>query len=253
MCVPWRDGGRSTISNIVRVVSEMLRNDQDVSVASAALSTLCVLDAFVTPRAPPLLVPIRDSIDGSGNHSIGLTASALIVGMNDTKMEMKSTKTAAEERRVAKSERKASKITKKEADKSETHVQSSLNETIVESNADLVRDAVEGLVPDAVEGIAGDALADTSMEIEGQHVAIAAAAEFEHTIGQQDEPKSEEVVGAPMSENRSDLQASAKYDNTEAFDSKQTTENSDDESDDSMDDFPAIVDEGPDDEDRLNN
>ena len=250
MCVPWRDGGRSTISNIVRVVSEMLRNDQDVSVASAALSTLCVLDAFVTPRAPPLLVPIRDSIDGSGNHSIGLTASALIVSMNDTKMEMKSTKTAAEERRVAKSERKASKITKKEADKSETHVQSSLNETIVERNADLVRDAVEGLVPDAVEGITGDASADT---INGRRVAIAAAATFEHTIVQQDEPKNEAVVGTPMSESRSELQSSAKYDHTDTMESKQTTENSDDESDDSMDDFPAIVDEGPDDEDRLNN
>jgi hypothetical protein len=256
MCAPWRDGARSTISNIVRTVSEMLRNDPDVSVASMALSTLCVLDAFTTPRAPPLLVPIRDSIDGSGNHSISLTASSLIVGMNDTKLEMQSTKLAAEERRVTKSERKASKITKKEAEKSETHVQSSLNEKIVESGADLVRDAVEGLVPDVMEGITGDAAADSMMDIEGQHVAIAAAAKFEHTIVQQNEPKSEEVVGAPMSENRSDLQQSAKYDNTDAIYSNHTntTENSDDEaSDDSMEDFPAIVDEGPDDEDRINN
>ena len=248
MCAPWRDGARSTISNIVRTVSEMLRNDPDVSVASMALSTLCVLDAFTTPRAPPLLVPIRDSIDGSGNHSISLTASSLIVGMNDTKLEMQSTKLAAEERRVTKSERKASKITKKEAEKSETHVQSSLNEKIVESGADLVRDAVEGLVPDAVGGIMGDASADTMMDIEGQHDAIAAAAAFEH------EPKNEAVVGTQMSESRSELQSSAKYENTDAIDSKQTTENSDDEaSDDSMEDFPAIVDEGPDDEDRLNN
>jgi hypothetical protein len=248
MCVPWRDGARSTISIIVRAGSEMLRNDPDVSVASVALSTLCVLDAFTTPRAPPLLVPIRDSIDGSGNHSISLTASSLIVGMNDTKLEMQSTKLAAEERRVTKSERKTSKITKKEADNSETHVHSSLNEEIVESGADLVRDAVEGLVPDAVGGIMGDASADTMMDIEGQHDAIAAAAAFEH------EPKNEAVVGTQMSESRSELQSSAKYENTDAIDSKQTTENSDDEaSDDSMEDFPAIVDEGPDDEDRLNN
>eukprot|EP00984_Skeletonema_dohrnii_P036325 scaffold37180_cov150-Skeletonema_dohrnii-CCMP3373.AAC.1 len=39
--VPWGDGGRSTINEIVRKVSLLLKNDADVTVASMALSTLC--------------------------------------------------------------------------------------------------------------------------------------------------------------------------------------------------------------------
>ena len=248
MCVPWQDGGRSTLSNIVRTVSEMLRNDPDISVASAALSTLCVVDAFVTPRAPPILVPIRGSIDESGSHGTSLTASTMIANMNDSKSEIMASKIATEERRVAKSERKASKIAKKDAVKSETDVQSNLNENIADPGSKNVRESVEDY--------SGEELADITVDINpdvSRHdVAISAVDALENNIVKEDERMTDQVAEVPTSESQIDLPQSASDDNCDAMDPSRFAENSDDESsDESMADFPTIVDEGPDDEDII--
>mmetsp|Transcript_21267 Transcript_21267/g.43792 ORF Transcript_21267/g.43792 Transcript_21267/m.43792 type:complete len:788 (-) Transcript_21267:29-2392(-) len=86
VCVPWGDGGRSTIDGIVRSVCTMLRNDPDMSVATVALSTLCAFDALVTPRSPPILVPVRDTMaDNSASINRGLSASEMMRGINDAK------------------------------------------------------------------------------------------------------------------------------------------------------------------------
>jgi hypothetical protein len=239
MCVPWQDGGRSTLSNIVRTVSEMLRNDPDISVASAALSTLCVVDAFVTPRAPPILVPIRGS--ESGSHGTSLTASTMIANMNVSKSEIMASKIAAEERRVAKSERKASKIAKKDAVKLETNVQPNLNENIADLESKNVRESVEDY--------SGEELADISVDINPdvsrRDVAISALDALENNVVKEDERLSEHVAEVPTSESQIDLPQSASEDNCDAMDSD------DEASDESMADFPTIVDEGPDDEDII--
>ena len=249
MCVPWQDGGRSTLSNIVRTVSEMLRNDPDVSVASAALSTLCVFDAFATPRAPPILVPIRGSIDESGSRGTSLTASTMIASMNDSKSEIMASKIAAEERRVAKSERKASKIAKKDAVKSETIVQTNLNENIVGPESEIVGESVEN----NTEEVLVNTTMDIDPDVSRDDVAISAVDAFENNFVKQDERKTEEENEVPMSESRIDFQMSARDENCDAMDPSQLAENSDDEaSDDSMDELPTIFDEGPDDEDKIN-
>ena len=103
VCVPWGDGGRSTISGVVRAVSTMLRNDPDASVSSTALSTLCVFDAFTTPRAPPILIPTRISTNDTptvnSSSRSSMTASSLIQGMHESKLEMISSKEAKEEKK----------------------------------------------------------------------------------------------------------------------------------------------------------
>ncbi len=248
MCVPWQDGGRSTLSNIVRTVSEMLRNDPDVSVASAALSTLCVVDAFATPRAPPMLVPIRGSIDESGSHGTSVTASTMIASMNDSKSEIMASKIAAEDRRVAKSERKP-KIAKKDAVKSELNIQYNLNENTADPVSEIIRESVEyytGVV-------LADTIVDINPDVSHRDVAISAVDALENNVAKQDERKTEQVAEVPMSESKMELPQSASNDNYDAMDPSQLAENSDDEaSDESMADFPTIVYEGPDDEDRIN-
>ncbi|KAL7543410.1 hypothetical protein ACHAXR_012694, partial [Thalassiosira sp. AJA248-18] len=112
ICVPWGDGGRSNVTEIVRTVSSMLRNDPDLSVASTALSTLCACDAFTTPRAPPILIPTRGSVEGTANSGSGFTASSLLQGMAESKMEMLASNEAKEERRAKKSDKKSSKKAK---------------------------------------------------------------------------------------------------------------------------------------------
>ena len=112
VCVPWGDGGRSSITNVLRTVCTMLRSDSDTSVASTALSTLCACDAFTTPRAPPLLIPTRDSM----NNAPHMTASSMLQGMKDSKQEMLASKEAKEERKK-KLDKKSSK--KKKAKKEE--------------------------------------------------------------------------------------------------------------------------------------
>jgi len=121
-CVPWGDGGCSTVAQIVRTVSNMLRADADLSVASMALSTLCALDALATPRAPPILIPTRGAtatLDrGMANDTSGMTASSLLQGMKETKdtieeqKQKESSKKKESNKRAKKKEVKAKVETK---------------------------------------------------------------------------------------------------------------------------------------------
>lgn len=266
VCVPWQDGGRSTTSNIVRTVSEMLRNDPDVSVASTALSSLCVFDAFATPRAPPMLVPTRGSMDERGCHGTSLTASSLIVSMNESKWGMMISKDAANERRINKSDKRSSKIAKEETDKPEIVVQLNLSGGIVDGVAGTVQEAAEENIGNkAFESL--NCSTDTDPNVE-EPSAISAATAFQNHTVQQVEQQNDEVgevtmsecrrdskkqiegvVEVTMSECQRDSQKGVRDDHCDA----NAKTNYDESSDDSMDDFPEIVDEDPDEEDRINN
>ena len=121
VCVPWGDGERSSITNVLRTVCTMLRSDFDTSVASTALSTLCACDAFTTPRAPPLLIPTRDSM----NNASHMTASSMLQGMKDSKQEMLASEEAKEERKK-KLDKKSTKKKKAKKEEAATNDDSTL-------------------------------------------------------------------------------------------------------------------------------
>eukprot|EP00956_Cyclotella_meneghiniana_P018062 scaffold29852_cov87-Cyclotella_meneghiniana.AAC.2 len=85
VCMPWGDGGRGTLLEIVRTVASMLRSDCDVSVVSTSLSVMCALDSVVTPRAPALLIPSRETVSDCANT---LSASDITKGIEAAAIEM---------------------------------------------------------------------------------------------------------------------------------------------------------------------
>lgn len=228
----------------------MLRRDPDVSIASAALSTLCVFDAFATPRAPPMQIITRVGCAGeTTGDARGLTASGLMHGISESRKEIAASKEAQEERRTTRIDKKSNKRAKigkakkdamnadaesqsdtKRADQGEAsaYSESKINITPVENNN---QTATEDVCCFVTQSLPSDAI-DTAEEIMVED----GTCEL-HTVRQNiisDQRRN------GMNESNEDGRAEEK---------EQAVEEED--SDDSMDDFPDIVDEDPDDEDKL--
>ena len=253
-CVPWGDGGRSTISDVVRTVSTMLRRDPDVSVASAALSTLCVFDAFTTPRAPPILIPTRGGCVGETASDGGaLTASALMRGMSKSRMEIAASKEAQEERRATKSDRKVNKKARREA--MDVATQSDLDsKRIIQSNPHI---AEETNVVDGVIAVANESSESEIISTPGRDCAISVVRN-EHAFVTQSPPRNsintEEMVEDVSNDHLNDPQTTVSDRHSEGMYASTVDVHADkkddgNEEEDSMDDFPDIVDEDPDEED----
>ena len=242
MCVPWGDGGRSTISGVVRTVSTMLRNDPDTSVSSTALSTLCVFDAFTTPRAPPILIPTRISTNDTptvnSSSRSSMTASSLIQGMNESKLEMISSKEAKEEKRAKKTEKKSSskRVKKKTSDESKME----MNEAQRDRKEKNAKEKLEISVKSQME---------SSHEIDNRQritstVDTAANEDLNREENNRTKVELHSMRGAQDGTQADDVVM-------ENVNTKKADEEHDDEDSEGSlgEDFPDIVDEGPDEED----
>ena len=241
MCVPWGDGGRSTISGVVRKVSTMLRNDPDTSVSSTALSTLCVFDAFTTPRAPPILIPTRISTNDTptvnSSSRSSMTASSLIQGMNESKLEMISSKEAKEEKRAKKTDKKSSsKRAKNKKDESKMKMNEAQRDR-KEKNAEEkleIKSQMESSKIDPSSTVDTSAANENLNRKENNRTKV----EVHSMRGAQDGTQADDVVMemSPSSINVDTKKADEEHDD-------------DEDSEGSLGDFPDIVDEGPDEED----
>lgn len=259
-CVPWGDGGRSTISDVVRTVSTMLRRDPDVSVASAALSTLCVFDAFATPRAPPILIPTRGGCVGETASDGGaLTASALMRGISKSRVEIAASTEAQEERRATKIDKKVNKKARREAIDVATQAELD-SKRIIQSNPHI---AEEAKVVDGVVAVANESSESEIISTPGRDCDISVVRD-KHAFVTQSPPSNsintEEMVKDVTNDHLNDPQTTVSDRHSEGVDSsmldvhaeKKDEGNEAEDSDDSMDDFPDIVDEDPDEEDIAN-
>ena len=259
-CVPWGDGGRSTISDVVRTVSTMLRRDPDVSVASAALSTLCVFDAFTTPRAPPILIPTRGGFVGETSSDGGtLTASALMQGMSKSIMEIAASKEAQEERRATKSDKRANKKARREA--MDVATQAKLDsKRIIQSNPHI---AEETKVVDGVIAVSNESSESEIIITPGRVCDISVVRDGNAFVTQSPPSNSintKEKFEDITNDHLNDTQTTVIDRDSEGVDAskvdvhsgKKDEGNEEEDSDDSMDDFPDIVDEDPDEEDVVN-
>jgi len=65
LCSPWKDGGASSRGNLSttlkRTAMYLRKNDRNINVAASASSALCVCDALMTPRSPPLVIVTRST------------------------------------------------------------------------------------------------------------------------------------------------------------------------------------------------
>jgi hypothetical protein len=262
--VPWGDGGRSTIHGIVRTVASMLRNDPDSAVASAALSTLCFFDAIVTSRAPPILIPTRGTVDEFAGSNNGLSAAALMQGMDDRKREMRN----ARENKSKRSEKKSSKKSKRDSARTESwsvdvkpdNKKSDLVEKSLSKKDTKSKESPEA--PDYGNNNAKDAkisqmcVKDHSTTKSTEEDAIgnevnATGAEAEHTDLDVDLPIKEVENDEILIDTSPDKVVGKVEAEEGGVDMKQDDDRDSEDDDSSLNDFPEIVDEDPDEEDRM--
>ena len=236
--VPWGDGGRSTINEIVRKVSLLLKNDADVTVASMALSTLCVVDAFMTPRAPAILIASRNQDNNSD-----LTASDMMRSINEKETEMKSLSRAKEpkEKKSSKKDPKVSaKVSTKAAATKSKKTATEDSSTVktkkskITETTKAVQKESESNVADAIKKVA--AVETDNDKINSESTNTAASNDVATEAMEVDE-NTEDAVKAETKSQQGN---------------KEDTEVGDDDDDEfSLDDFPEIVDEEPDEDDRM--
>ena len=238
VCMPWGDGGRSALLGMVRIVASMLRRDLDVTVASSALSTLCALDAIITPRAPALYIPSREVMSDVPNT---LSADEIIEGIKTSAVETKT-------------ERKATKpIKKKTLERDEyksKEVKSSTNSS-VKGQKDPIKtaDNVSGPIMTEHNNLQSLAKFDDGNNIigdtkkPGELVVKTDKAVTANTTEIIDNSVHIDLVGVKDSEDRETMKS------TTIAQELDKTGSSDDDS--SMEDFPDIIDEGPDEEDKI--
>ena len=229
--VPWGDGGRSTINEIVRKVSLLLKNDTDVTVASMALSTLCVVDAFMTPRAPALLIASRNQDDSKSD----LTASVMMRSINEKEAEMKSL-SRSKESKEKKSSKKDQKVSAKIATKSKklaTDDSSAVKKKskIAEPTKTMQK---ESELPNAIEKVA-------AVETDNKRV----HSETTDTGVTNNDVATDAMEVEENIEDRVELEAKTQEGQ------KDDSEVGDDDDDFSLYDFPEIIDEDPDEGDRM--
>ena len=224
--VPWGDGGRSTINEIVRKVSLLLKNDTDVTVASMALSTLCVVDAFTTPRAPAILIASRNQ-----DSTNDLTATEMLRSINEKEMEVK-TSSRAKETKEKKSTKKDQKTSAKPAaaksKKTDTDESSA-----VKTKKSKITETTKSVKKELESSNGVDAIKNVTVESDNKKI----SSTITKTVASNDD------VAADVM----DVDEITKYaDKAEAMSQQ---ERSDD--DFSLEDFPEIVDEEPDEGDRM--
>lgn len=252
-CVPWGDGGRSTVSDVLRTVSIMLRRDPDVTVASAALSTLCVFDSFMTPRAPPILIPTRGGmLNETVNDGSGVTASTLMQDINQAKLALAASNDAHDYKKVIKSDKRI-KTAKKEDVEVETKAQFDSFKTVQCNNSNSAEklDVFNGMIP-VVTNASSESVtvvnSATGSGVASLHVTDASdiATKLPSSSGIMIDDHQNKLLGKMSDSQPGDELGASKE---EVYVAQKDKE--EDDSDDSMDDFPEIVDEEPDEEDRV--
>jgi len=256
VCVPWGDGGRSTLGDVLRTVSTMLRRDPDVAVASAALSTLCVFDSFMTPRAPPILIPTRGSMvnETANDGSSGLTASTLMQDFNEAKLALAASKDAQDYKKVKKLDKKSDKKAKKEdVEVVDTKAPfESIKTSQSNSNSTETLDVLNGMIPVVTNASLGSVMVVNSGTSSGVYSVqrVTDASDIATKLPSNsnimiDDHKNE----VPRKMNESGPVNESGVLKEDVYVTQKDQEEND--SDDSMDDFPEIVDEEPDEEDRI--
>jgi hypothetical protein len=230
--MPWGDGGRSVLLGMVRSVASMLRHDPDVIVASTALSTMCALDGLITPRAPALMIPSRESVSDSKNT---LSARDIVEGITTAAAELATA--AAKE-----SKQRKKKKTDDETKKKSTPPKESAEDLLISPESAPVNNAIKAKTepklsaqPDAKHPANGNNNKTTEDTSEAIYDAMPMDLSNGEDLDNKTEHKQTVVTLTPALAVAKPAEKHEESDNDSC----------------SLGDFPEIVDEDPDEEDRV--
>lgn len=237
VCMPWGDGGRSTLLGMVRTVASMLRSDPNVSVASAAFSTLCALDAVVTPRAPALVLPSRESVDDCANT---LSAGDLLEGIAAASAEI--AKVAAKETDSGK-RMKIDNMTEQKSKVADSSVEDTTKEVVTVSTDNAKKDTPDNEKEDRelVQSTRPDVKESVDVRTEGTKA----------SDNKVDSPPAQQEAIPMEISNVTTSNAKQQVEKTTLPEKQVSDKEGSTDDDSSMGDFPDIIDEEPDEEDRV--
>lgn len=233
--VPWGDGGRSSLNEIVRKVSLMLKHDPDITVASMALSTLCVVDSFMTPRAPAILIATR-----THDSKNDITASEMLKSINEKSKEIQASSRTKETK-----EKKASKPTVAKSASSK-RVSTMDDGSALKSKKSKITESVSTVQ----EPVKSNGLSVVkNMDIDRDDGKVDDSATTKHEVMEVDESLE---AKRHVDKDKAVVEERGKDDLTAQKERHSDKDDADDNEDDfSLDDFPEIVDEDPDEGDRM--
>jgi hypothetical protein len=220
----------------------MLRSDPNVSVASAALSTLCALDAVVTPRAPALVMPSRESVDDCANT---LSAGDILEGIAAASVEI--AKIAAKEKGSSK-KMKVENCTEQKSKVADSSAENTAKEVqvITAFTNNVKKDTLNNEKEDSElnQPTMHDVEKSVDDRIKGTHASVN---KVDSPPAQQEAIPMEisNVKASNVNETKQQVEKTAQPE-------KQLSDKDNSTDDDSsMGDFPDIIDEEPDEEDRV--
>ena len=232
--VPYYDGASSPLMCIVRDMSVMLKLDRNCHVSSAAFATLSVCNALMVPRSPPLVIVKRNDSLGTVNNNdtanveMKKDLSTSDDFMKKLKATIKDTESSNNKRRSDAEDHSsivpATKKTKTIKELKETNVN---NETTAARSQSKEADNID------------ESKQSNNTKSDGEATSVT----------EESKTKNDEVThmneGAYITEKEDDEVVKLTNDNTTVLSKEASLDSNSD--DDSMDDFPDIVDCDPDD------
>ena len=241
--VPYYDGASSPLVCIVRDVSLMLKLDRNCNVSAVAFSTLSVCNTLMVPRSPPLVIVKRNNTVGTVSHNDKAT------------VEMKKDLSSSDDFM------KKLKATIKDADSSNSKRRSDAEANLSTEPATKKSKTVKGLTEtNVVVGNDATAIKSQSKEVDnrGESKVIQPSKSKQlnnrksegeaTTVIEESKAKDDEVThtdeGPDTVEKEDEKLTELTNDGTSAFGKEASSDSNSD--DDSIDDFPDIVDCDPD-------
>ena len=236
--VPWGDGGRSSTNEIVRKVSLMLKHDPDITVASMALSTLCVVDSFMTPRAPAILIATRTQ-----DSKNDMTASEMLRSINEKSKEIQASSSTKETKKKASKPTATKSAASKRVDTMDDGLTLKSKKSKITESVSIVKEPAKSNGLSVVKNMdidRDDGKVDDSATT--KHVGSSEVMEVDESLEDKRHVDKDKAV----------VEERGKDDLTSQKERHSDKDDADDNEDDfSLDDFPEIVDEDPDEGDRM--
>ena len=273
ICAPWSDGAGSSLIGLLKRTADSLKQDNDCDVAASAYSAICLCDAIITPRAPPMAVISRSSGIDDGYAYMAqegkpvrsaFTSSDILGGIEAAKKEVQAatatsqpTNNFADEENARSGEKRKSmpadveakaiddKDSKKQR-KEESQPKESEPEGPVRTNTNGARDSVEESIEE--EEVRKDESANLAEENHPESMKVENTEKDEDDSSldkkedENDETKDEKISAAKR-------ESESKPSSITAQASSFAKMGGDDSDSDSLGEMPGIVMAGPDDED----
>lgn len=216
----------------------MLKHDPDITVASMALSTLCVVDSFMTPRAPAILIATRTQ-----DSKNDMTASEMLRSINEKSKEIQASSSTKETKKKASKPTATKSAASKRVDTMDDGLALKSKKSKITESVSIVKEPAKSNGLSVVKNIDID-------RCDGKVDDSAATKHVESSVVMDVDESLEDK--RHVDKDKAAVEERGKDDLTSQKERHSDKDDADDNEDDfSLDDFPEIVDEDPDEGDRM--